>query len=364
MTIDTATATRFPELEVSGTPREMGREIGEAMRETLHGLIDHVLFRLNEGRSVRLTLEQAYSEAGRYMSYAESYAPEAVQEIRGVAEGADLAAEAIMLINARGEVGHSLPPGEGCTSVAINPEATKNGVSMVGQNWDNDPGMRPFSFVLTRRPQNGPAFMTWGQPGLVAYIGLSDAGFGVCMNAIAGPSTTWGVPWYFSVRRVYESRSFDDAVEAINGCDRARPGNLAMMTPEGAADIETQIEGIRVLRSDSQGRLVHTNHCNHPDLKENNSAYASDLYGQTYERETRASELLDQLPRPYSVDTLKTILSDHRGEPTSICRHPNDDPKIGWQRSVVSVVLEPAQGRMHVSRGNPCEARYETYLLN
>ena len=64
-----------------------------------------------------------------------------------------------------------------------------------------------------------------------------------------------------------------------------------------------------------------------------------------------------------TLDQIKQLLSDHHGYPTSICRHPNPDPAIGWQRSVVSVVLEPAVGRMHLSRGNPCESPYEVYLL-
>ena len=64
-----------------------------------------------------------------------------------------------------------------------------------------------------------------------------------------------------------------------------------------------------------------------------------------------------------SVEDAKMILSDHEGFPTSICRHPNDDAATGWQRSVVSLVLEPGEGRMHVSNGNPCENEYETYEL-
>jgi isopenicillin-N N-acyltransferase-like protein len=64
-----------------------------------------------------------------------------------------------------------------------------------------------------------------------------------------------------------------------------------------------------------------------------------------------------------SIDDARAILSDHDGFPTSICRHPNDDPATGWQRSVISIILEPGERRMHVSNGNPCENEYDTYLM-
>ena len=68
---------------------------------------------------------------------------------------------------------------------------------------------------------------------------------------------------------------------------------------------------------------------------------------------------------PHRVgDDIKAILSDHDGQPTSICRHPNDHPTSGEDRSVVSVIVEPDAGRMHLTRGNPCDNPYEVYSLD
>ena len=64
-----------------------------------------------------------------------------------------------------------------------------------------------------------------------------------------------------------------------------------------------------------------------------------------------------------SIDDMKSILSDRQGYPTSINRFPNDDPQTGWQRSVISVVMEPDAGQMHLSRGNPGDNPYELYEL-
>jgi isopenicillin-N N-acyltransferase-like protein len=223
--------------------------------------------------------------------------------------------------------------------------------------------MDRFSLVLKRRPSGKPAYMSWTQPGLIAYMGLNEDGIGVCMNALNGPSRADGVPWYFIVRAIFEASSLDGAADAARRARRAISANAAMITPEGAADIEVTPDDVRVLHADQNGRLVHTNHCVHPDLTRHNDKYAARIFGQSVPRKARAEEMMEGGGRRVSVDDVKAILSDHEGYPTAICRHPNDDPATGWQRSVISMIVEPSEGRMHVSRGNPCEAPYEVYEL-
>ena len=63
------------------------------------------------------------------------------------------------------------------------------------------------------------------------------------------------------------------------------------------------------------------------------------------------------------MDNVKSILSDHDGFPTSICRHQNSDKFTGWQKSVISIIMLPELGQLHISAGNPCENEYEVYLL-
>jgi isopenicillin-N N-acyltransferase like protein len=68
-----------------------------------------------------------------------------------------------------------------------------------------------------------------------------------------------------------------------------------------------------------------------------------------------------------TVEDLKRFLADHEGQPPSICRHPHDGPEhpsvSARGRTIASLIAEPAAGRLHVSRGNPCQAAYATYRL-
>src|SRR5207237_8517657 len=122
-----------------------------------------------------------------------------MEELRGIAEGADVAVEQVMLINVRNQLGAAASP-EGCTAVLVEPHASASGVGMVAQNWDNDPATDTFSVVLTRRPMGKPAFLTFTRPGEVAYLGLSAAGTAVALNAMPGPQRLNGVHGYFLLR--------------------------------------------------------------------------------------------------------------------------------------------------------------------
>jgi isopenicillin-N N-acyltransferase like protein len=354
--------TRFREIEVRGGPRAMGRQLGEAAREDVRTLVDLVVERFNMGRQTRLAPEAARAAAAEAIAAAERYLPEAMEELRGIAEGAEVPVEQVMLINVRNQLGAAAPL-EGCTAVLVEPPASATGLGMVAQNWDNDPALDALSVVLTRRPRGKPALMTFTRPGEVAYLGVSAAGMGIALNAMPGAQRRAGVPWYFILRAMYETTNLPAAVAAVERADRAIPANAVLMIGDQGADIEVMIDAVRVLSPDARGTLVHTNHCAHPDLVCINDQYREGIYGQSFPRKARAEAILGRESRPITLQQIQRLLSDHEGHPTSICRHPNDDAAIGWQRSVVSVILEPAAGRMHLSRGNPCENPYELYEL-
>jgi isopenicillin-N N-acyltransferase-like protein len=354
--------SRFPELTVHGDPAEIGRKIGEHFRATISELSNLVLERINKSSAKHISWGQAENTAKKTFAEVGKYFPDLLEELEGTAQGADVPLERLMVLNARNMLSEQA---EGCTSIMVSANSSGSRSGFVGQNWDNDPAMRPLSVVITRKSPKTAIFTTWTQPGLIAYMGFNSAGTGVCMNALNGPSVTSGIPWYFFVRAILESKSFDTARERIDSAPRSITANAAMVTNHGPLDLEFTPGSIKEIESGRSGMLVHTNHCVHPDLAANNDRYAGRIYGQSFDRIDRGRALLDQRAgnRGVTVDDLKTILSDHDGYPTSICRHPNDHPVSGWQRSVVSIILEPGERRMQVSNGNPCENPYETYLM-
>jgi isopenicillin-N N-acyltransferase-like protein len=343
-------STRFPEITVSGDPREMGRQLGEAAGEQIRAFCDVALERVN--KTVRVSVAAAKAVASECIPYAESYSPEMVEELGGTAEAARVPLEDLMLLQVRNQL-HAVADA-GCTSLASE--------GLVAQNWDNDPALDPLTIVLTRRPKGKPALMTVTQAGLIGYIGFNEAGIGLCLNTLPAPSRRVGVPHYFTVRGILEASSLDEAVTAVRRANRAIPANIMTLTPQGPADLEVTLEDVRVLRDEGAGGVTHTNHCQHEELLGINREFPELI--QSHARKRRIDELLaldrGRLP---TLQDVQTALRDHDGYPRSICRHTNDDPGTGFWQTIFSVVIEPSARRMHVSRGTPCNRPYETYEL-
>jgi isopenicillin-N N-acyltransferase-like protein len=165
---------------------------------------------------------------------------------------------------------------------------------------------------------------------------------------------------YFTVRGIHEATSLAGAVEAVRRAERAIPANIMLATPEGPADLEVTLDEVRVLTGE-RGRVTHANHCLHPELQSVNDAFPELI--ESHPRQQRIDRLLRAAGGPIGLEAVKAALADHNGYPRSICRHPNDDPQMGYWQTVFSVIIEPGQCRMHVSRGTPCEHPYEVYTL-
>ena len=348
-------STRYREVEVGGVPRELGRQIGEAARDEVRGFAEIALERVN--KTVKISRDKALDTCRRSEAYVADYAPDMLEELRGISDSSGVDFDDLMLLQVRNQLRSE--EDAGCTSFAVAPQKSAEGHSIVGQNWDNDPALDPFNIVLTRRPVGKPALMNITQAGLIAYIGLNDQGIGVCMNTLPAPSRTIGVPHYFTVREIYEQTSLDNAVQAVRRAQRAIPANIILATPQGPADLEVTTDHVHILRDEQL--VVHTNHCLHPELIAINQDFPELI--ESGPRKLRIEHLLGP-KRSLRIEEMQAALRDHDNHPLSICRHANEHPENGFWVSVFSVVIEADQGRMHLSRGNPCEAPYETYSLN
>jgi hypothetical protein len=70
------------------------------------------------------------------------------------------------------------------------------------------------------------------------------------------------------------------------------------------------------------------------------------------------AELAAATAGPLGEGELQAFMSDHAGAPHSICGH--GAPGL---QTIAACVLNPAEGRLWASRGNPCDAGYRCYGL-
>ena len=348
-------STRYREIEVSGTPRELGRQIGEAARQEVRGFCDIALERVN--KTVNISHDKAMGIARECTQLARDYSPDMVEELEGTAESSGVSLDQLMLLQVRNQFTNE--PESGCTSFSLAASATTINSALIGQNWDNDPELDQFNVVLKRRPTGKPANMTITQAGLIAYVGVNNAGMGVCLNTLPAPSRPIGVPHYFTVRGIYEADSLEGAVQAVSRAARAVPANIMLSTPQGPFDLEVTIDDVHVLGT-GDPIVTHTNHCVHPDLVAINNDFPELIESQP--RKQRIDSCI-AASTGLDVEAMQATLSDHDNYPRSICRHPNDDEGTGFWTSVFSVVIDATNAKMHLTRGTPCNHPYEEYVL-
>lgn len=141
--------TQFPHFRVSGSAIDRGRQLGlqAAVRINRSVEIYREIFSYYAGWSwARVT-----DHAKIYRPAIESYNPQYLAEIAGMAEGAGLEPVDILAINVRTEIMFAAidrKAANECTAVAALPEATVDGHTLIAQNWDWKPQMSETVIIL------------------------------------------------------------------------------------------------------------------------------------------------------------------------------------------------------------------------
>ena len=344
----------LPLIEVSGSHREMGRQFGEQLRESVNEYAE--MWLATAARRSGLDRDALLAPMPAFVRVIEEFAPHLAEEVRGVADGAGIPEMVAFSIQIRMELLYAGPPPQSCTTFALTGERTASGQTIVGQNVDLDEGVERFGVILKMKPEDAPSVMMYTSPGLVSYVGMNDAGLAVHGNLLLSPGWRPGFPRYLITRLMLEHPRVDDALEAGLQPPRASSRNLILGDAKGTiANVELTVDDARVLRSD-QGELLHTNHYLAADFCE--IGEGSRPPGSSHHRLDRIHELMSASDEPLSVDDLKGFFRDHDGYPGSICAHVREN---NTSKTVASLISEPAAGRMHVAPGSPCESEYTVY---
>lgn len=357
----------FPLIELTGSPYARGLQFGRSCGDLIRRYPGALLKVRAEESRLRTqdvahgTVDEAElaRRAGTFLPWFERFAPDQVEEIRGVADGADVPFEVALLTNVRAEV-FGLDR-SGCTALALGRRATADRSMLIAQNQDQHPLMRDFVVVVRVIPDRGPRMLMVTFAGLLGYGGINSHGVGYMMNALSNGIWRVGLPHYPVKRALLEQPDIESCLRVF---DRAPVGSCAnnlLVDRDRLADVELTPDGYSVIEPEAGkgDALVHTNHfladCHGPGDR---------LLPALPDSPHRASRMEDLLRARYGaleVSHLKSYLSDHEGHPHGICRHP--EPGGSAMQTIYSVIADPDRGLLHVSEGNPCTEAYSTYAI-
>ena len=359
--------TPFPLIEVSGPPFQRGYQHGRACGDLIRRY--PAILRRFWADAPRLASptpgncqldDELARRALRFLPWIEEFAPEQVEEIRGIAAGAEVPFALALLINVRAEVFGLGRSDGGCTALALGRKATATGEILIGQNQDQDPELRNLVVVLRVIPERGPRLLMATFGGLIGYGGINSAGVGYVANALANSVWRLQLPRYPVKRAMLEQT---DLAGCLRVFDRARvcsSENNLIVDRNGLVDVELTPDGYDHFgpTGPDADYLVHTNHflC---------APFAADeqylpRLPDSLPRLNRAESLVRQRLGHLTLADVKAIFADHAGHPTSICRHPTTGKSASIE-SIYSVIGEPDRGLLHLSVGNPCASAYFTY---
>ena len=92
----------YPYFKVSGSPFELGRQHGEACREQVHSFLEHSYQTIGEHKNQdRATLRM---RAESFVPSIKEFIPDAIEEMRGIAAGANVSFAEVVLLNVRTEL--------------------------------------------------------------------------------------------------------------------------------------------------------------------------------------------------------------------------------------------------------------------
>jgi isopenicillin-N N-acyltransferase-like protein len=356
------TSRPLPLIHIGGTPREMGLEFGRARRESILHMVSNVKTFLEQtyGR-IRLTWPEAVLQAQKYLPFAQELTPRYVEELRAMAQGADVPFDDLMVLNCLEAITIDALHLFGCTSFVATQEYTAEGRVLIGHNEDWLPADEPDVVLIHAEPDGEPAFLAVTYGALLPNIGFNAAGICQCCDSVYPGDVRIGVPRIFVSRRVLAAKTISAAISAALAPQRAAGYNHVLVHASGEAyNVEVSARSFSVMYAQG-GILAHTNHYLSRRMArlENDSRH---LIGSRV-RYFRATRLLRRSHR-HTLETLQGILRDHVNHPNSICSHEEiDENPLDQQKTVCSLIVDLNEKQLHAAWGVPCENEYFSYRL-
>ncbi len=177
-----------PLIELSGPPEARGREYGRQAAKRIRRGIGHYGAQL---RRLELGEGELAALVRDFLPVIEGFDPAYVEEMRGIAVGAEVAFTDVVLLNARTEIlklaarpdlrarlAASPEEPDGCTGVVALPAATADGTVIHAQNWDWKAECAETAVVLRIRREDGPDILTFTEAGGTGALGAERGGRG------------------------------------------------------------------------------------------------------------------------------------------------------------------------------------------
>jgi len=343
-------------LNLAGSPRDIGEAFGEISRPEIHELyrrrVDNAIAQALKYGGQKVDEGMLLAVAAASIDVTRDYHPAGMDELEGIAAGADLSLVKVLAMNGLTDFRDALSwPGNaaadgtvdlgGCTAIVVQKDRAQ--ALIAGQTWDLATDNLPFVIGMVRAPKGGPVTRTLTTDGCLSLIGLNDRGIAIGTTNIRTKDARPGVNYLSIIHRALAAESFEAAVEAVVTAPRAGAHFYYVADNERVALLECSAQVAH--RHDlAKGVAVHANHCL---LAENQAIEGSPPTSSSRFRQVRMEALANEAGR-LTPELVQGFFADVAGGSDAICR---DD--IDGLNTNGAVVMMPEHGTIRIVHGVP-----------
>lgn len=351
-------------IELAGEPRQMGRAFGEALREQARQFAQIRLSScVQEANELGLKIDAQFvlDVCGQCMDYHRQYDEAVWEEMAGIAEGANLSHETLIILNGLTDVRDAVcaaagaswakqPAADkgGCTAWMAGAEATDVDCTLLGQTWDMHAAARDYIVAVKRKPKQGPATIAMTTAGCLSLVGMNSHGIAIGNNNLQPIDARPGVNYLAMIHKALSQAHLAGAINAITRTYRCSGHNYYLADSDGGmVDVETTAVDYEVIQP-AGAVYAHTNHYLTPrlrDLEVPGAVSASSTW-----RLTRMLHVLSEQAGQITPRGMMQAMSDSQGN--GDCRICRNDPKDAAP-TCGAVVMCPQQRRMWIAVGEP-----------
>ena len=345
-------------------------EIGLAEGRSQHSSVKYTIYRYASYHSesrIWTVLDKATDGVAEFLT---NYFPEEWDEMRGIADGAEVDMPLLVAANfpqaiARiaGESKAVITPArEQCSNIMF--PSSELG-PLLGGTLDDD----PLRFILMGRPCGGIDFCCIMWPGWVAcsWGGMNSAGLAMC-GASATPlletsrridGRIFGLDMLSPVRVVLRScKTIDEALNKMSQSYLWAGDNYSLMDASGrGVQVYSHIgnsQNLRVVEMPEDRGLC----CgNFPLWEINQDDFKSFPHKQdVFSRYLNLKKAVDDNVGRYSVEAMKAVFTNHKGDPEKLESVCNDG-------TIVAMMAAPTLGRLFFASRPPCVQGFREYTF-
>lgn len=352
-------------IELKGSYSEIGEQWGHLMKPEIDTAIKLEID--GTAKFFGIDRQVLIQTALKLLPAAESFDPEFLAVIKGMAKGSDNSFEEMFTLRSLLEVLFYLEKltTPMCSSLAVANDLTRDGKTIIAQNIDWHSGHK-FALLKITWP-TGVRQLALCMGGMWEYpltIPENGVPFGIAANLTVSMIPDQNVitpPISVVMNKASRQKRLEQALNVMVNAKINMCGFILASAEGDLIGIEHAANTYEILYPENR-MLMRANHYLADRFRP--MEFFAPFAPDSYLRYARLKHLMEKQKNDFSPETIMTFLADHHNHPKGICTHVDPDSPYPPAETLSSVIMVPESHEYWISNGLPCKGDYIKFKLD